>query len=366
MKIAVLKERREQECRVAQVPDTVNKLVKSGVAVLVERGAGLAAGYDDASYAQVGATLVASAEEALAAAQVVLKVQAPDEGELEALRPGTLLISFLPSTLSAKLAARGIDALAMERVPRTTRGQAVDALSSQATVAGYKAVLLGAGRLSRLLPMMTTAAGTLTPGRVLVLGAGVAGLQAVATAHRLGAAVFAFDVRAAAKEQIQSLGAKFVEVDGLRSADGAGGYAKEVADDEQARILGTLAKQVPLADLVITTAQIPNKPAPRLITEAMVHAMRPGSVIVDLAAEAGGNCALTRLGEERVTPNGVVVIGAKNLAATMPFHASAMYAKNVLTLLQLCLTKEGALALNLQDELIAAMLTTHGGAVRLV
>jgi NAD(P) transhydrogenase subunit alpha len=339
-------------------------LVKAGATVLVERGAGTAAGYDDASYEKAGAMLVATAAEALDSAQVVLKVQAPTDAELELMRPGTLLVSFQPPSLKERLAAKKIDSMAMERVPRTTRGQAVDALSSQATVAGYKAVLLGAGRLSRLLPMMTTAAGTLTPGKALVLGAGVAGLQAIATANRLGASVSAFDVRAAVKEQIQSLGAKFIEIEGMASADGTGGYAKEVGQDEQARILSTLEKHVPQADLVITTAQIPNRPAPRLITRDMVHAMRHGSVIVDLAAETGGNCELTRVGEEVVTPNGAIVIGARNLAATMPFHASAMYARNVLTLMLLCIDKQGGLVLNLQDEIIAAMLVTHDGSIR--
>lgn len=364
MKIVVLRESREHECRVAQVPDSINKLVKAGATVLVERGAGTAAGYDDASYEKAGAMLVGTAAEALDSAQVVLKVQAPTDAELELMRPGTLLVSFQPPSLKERLAAKKIDSLAMERVPRTTRGQAVDALSSQATVAGYKAVLLGAGRLSRLLPMMTTAAGTLTPGKALVLGAGVAGLQAIATANRLGASVSAFDVRAAVKEQIQSLGAKFIEIEGVVSGEGSGGYAKEVGQDEQARILSTLEKHVPQADLVITTAQIPNRPAPRLITRDMVHAMRHGSVIVDLAAETGGNCELTRVGEEVVTPNGAVVIGARNLAATMPFHASAMYARNVLTLMLLCIDKQGGLVLNLQDELIAAMLVTHDGSIR--
>ncbi|MDP1829436.1 MAG: NAD(P) transhydrogenase subunit alpha [Archangium sp.] len=363
MHIAVLKEFQQSERRVAQTPETVARLVKAGVRVVVERECGIAAGLDDAEWLAAGATVAASAEEAVTGAGVVLCVQPPKEEVLAKLARGTLLISFLPSASREAVAAKGIDALAMEKVPRTTRGQAVDALSSQATVAGYQSVLLGAGRLPRLLPMMTTAAGTLKPGRVLVLGAGVAGLQAIATAHRLGAQVHAFDVRAAVKEQVQSLGAKFVDIEGVQSAEGAGGYAKEVGQDEQARILATLGKAVPLADLVICTAQIPNRPAPRLVTAAMVAAMRRGSVIVDLAAETGGNCELTRLGEEVVTANGVLVLGPKNLAATMPLHASMMFGKNVLTLLLLCL-KDGAVSLDLKDELIAAMLVTHAGAVR--
>lgn len=364
MNVAVLKEVRDGETRVAQVPETVAKIVKAGVSVVVERGAGVRAAFDDAAYEKAGAKIVESASAALSQAQVVLKVQAPTDAEVAQLPAGALLISFVPSSGREALAARKVNTLAMERVPRTTRGQAVDALSSQATVAGYKAVLMGASRLPRLLPMMTTAAGTLTPGKALILGAGVAGLQAIATAHRLGAVVSAFDVRATVKEQIQSLGAKFIEIDGVGNAEAAGGYAKEVGQDEQARILSTLGKQVPLNDLVVTTAQIPGKQAPRLITADMVKAMRAGSVIVDLAADTGGNCELTRPGEDVVTDHGVTIIGQRNLAATMPMHASMMYAKNVLTLLQLCLTKEGALNLNLEDELVTAMLVTFDGAVR--
>jgi NAD(P) transhydrogenase subunit alpha len=363
LNVAVLRETREHELRVAQVPDTVLKLTKAGIAVVVETQAGSRAGFDDATYEKAGATIAPTARAALQGAHLVLKVQAPTEAELAELPAGIALVSFLPQALKQALADRKVNALQMERVPRTTRGQAVDALSSQATVAGYKAVLQGAGRLPRLLPMMTTAAGTLTPGKVLVLGAGVAGLQAIATAHRLGAQVFAFDVRAAVKEQINSLGAKFIEIEGVGNAEGAGGYAKEVAQDEQARILSTLGKQVPLMDLVITTAQIPNRPAPRLITGEMVKTMKRGAVIIDLAAESGGNVEGTRAGEEVITDNGVVIIGARNIAATMPMHASMMYARNVLTLVQL-IVKDGALDLNLQDDIVAAMLVTQDGAIR--
>ena len=359
MRVAVLKETQTGERRVAQVPETAAKLVKAGVSVVVEHDAGLAAGFDDASWIAAGATIAPSAEAAVTGAAVVLGVHAPEVK----LAPGTLLVSFLPPARRAEMAAAGIHAFAMEKVPRTTRGQAIDALSSQATVAGYQSVLLGANRLPRLLPMMTTAAGTLKPGRVLVLGAGVAGLQAIATANRLGAQVSAFDVRAAVKEQVQSLGAKFVEIDGVTSAEGAGGYAKELARDEQARILVTLSRVVQQADLVICTAQIPNKPAPRLITAERVGAMQRGSVIVDLAAESGGNCELTLPGEEVLTPNGVLVLGPRNLPSTMPLHASMMFAKNVLTLVQLCV-KDGSVSLDLKDDLIAAMLVTHAGEVR--
>ncbi|MBL8916784.1 MAG: NAD(P) transhydrogenase subunit alpha [Archangium sp.] len=361
--VFVPRERTEGERRVAQVPDTVARLVKAGLQVQVESGAGVASGYADADFEKAGAKVVRDRDEALRTAAVVLKVQPPDDGERALLRAGALVVSFLPAVLRPSFAEAKVDALAMERVPRTTRGQAADALSSQATVAGYKAVLMGADRLPRLLPMMTTAAGTLTPGRVLVLGAGVAGLQAVATAHRLGAVVTAFDVRAAAKEQVLSLGAKFLEVEGVASAEGQGGYAKEVASDEQARILSTLGKAVPQADLVVSTAAIPGKAAPRLITSAMVAQMRNGSVIVDLAAESGGNCELTRVGETVLTDNGVTVLGPRQLASHMPFHGSAMYARNVATLLQWCV-KDGQLELNLADDVIAAMLVTHQGAVR--
>lgn len=363
MRVAVLKETQAGERRVAQVPDTVAKLVKAGHEVIVEHDAGLSAGFDDEAYKQAGATIVGTSGHAVGLCQVVLGVRAPPPAALAKAQPGTLLVSFVPNAMWPALAKAQIDALAMERVPRTTRGQAVDALSSQATVAGYQAVLIGAGRLPKLLPMMTTAAGTLKPGKVLVLGAGVAGLQAIATAHRLGAQVSAFDVRAAVKEQVQSLGAKFVEIDGLANAEGEGGYARQVGDQEQERILSTLGKVVPQADLVICTAQIPHRTAPRLITAKMVAAMARGSVIVDLAAETGGNCELTRAGEKITTDNGVQILGPRNLAATMPLHASTMYAKNVLTLLQLCL-KEDGLTLDVKDELIAAMLVTHAGELR--
>ena len=363
MRVAVLKETQPNEHRVAQVPETAAKLVKAGIDVLVERDAGLAAGFDDASWKAVGAHIAPDAEQAVAHASIVLGVRAPAPSALAHAAPGTLLISFLPSVLWPAIAEARISALAMERVPRSTRGQAVDALSSQATVAGYQAVLLGASKLPRLLPMMTTAAGTLKPGHVLVLGAGVAGLQAIATARRLGAQVFAFDVRAAAKEQVQSLGAKFIDIEGLASAEGQGGYAKQVADADQDRILATLEKAVPQADLVICTAQIPHRSAPRLVTAKMVASMRRGSVIVDLAAESGGNCELSSAGENVMSANGVLVLAPRsNLAGTMPQHASMMFAKNVLTLLQLCL-KDGAISLDLQDELIAAMLVTHDGAL---
>jgi proton-translocating NAD(P)+ transhydrogenase subunit alpha len=367
-RIAVLKETAPGEQRVAQVPDSVRKLIKLGLSVAIERGAGLAAGIEDAELAEAGAVIEPSAEATLAGAGVVLKVQQPSEREVQLLPPGCLLISFLTPWASApllgQLAARKVNAMAMERVPRSTRAQSVDALSSQATVAGYKAVLLGASLCPRLLPMLTTAAGTLTPSKVFVLGAGVAGLTAIATAKRLGAVVSAFDVRAAVKEQVQSLGARFVEVDGAgMQAQAAGGYAAELASDEQRRVREAIARELPEMDLVVTTAQIPGKRAPILISSEMVQSMKRGAVIVDLAADTGGNCELTRPGET-VVSQGVSVLGPQNLAATVPLHASMMYARNLLTLLGL-LVKDGVPALDLTDDITASMLVTLDGTVRL-
>lgn len=366
-RVAVLKETVPGELRVAQVPDSVQKLIKLGLTVAIERGAGEAAGIEDADFQKAGATLEPTAEAALAGAAVVLKVQPPSLDEARKLPAGCLLVSFLyPSgsaPLFAQLAAGKVNAMAMEKVPRTTRAQSVDALSSQATVAGYKAVLLGASHATRLLPMLTTAAGTLTPSKVFVLGAGVAGLQAIATAKRLGAVVFAFDVRPAVKEQVMSLGAKFVEVEGVgKEAETVGGYATQLAEDSQRRVLEAVGKQLPQMDVVICTAQIPGKPAPRLITAKMLQTMKRGAVIVDLAAESGGNCELTALGQT-VVSNGVTVLGPANLAATVPLHASMMYARNLLTLLGL-LVKDGKLTLELSDDIVAAMLVTFDGAVR--
>ena len=365
MRIAVLRESAPGERRVALVPDNVARLVKSGHAVRLEHGAGEAAGYPDAGYAAAGATL-GSATEALEGAEVLATVQRPSAELVERLPAGLLLLGLLQPAQSRPLlealAARGVTALAMEKVPRTTRAQAMDALSSQASLAGYKAVLVGAGALPRLLPMMTTAAGTLAPAKAFVIGAGVAGLQAIATARRLGAMVSAFDVRPAVKEQVQSLGAAFVEVPAV-AAEGQGGYAKELGQEEQARVLAAIAAHLVDMDLVITTAQIPGKPAPRLVTAEMVRAMRPGSVIVDLAAETGGNCELTRPGET-VLEGGVAVVGAVNLAASMPLHASQVYGRNVFTLLQHLATAEGALRLDPADEIAGAMLVVHDGKVR--
>ncbi len=363
MRIAVLRETAAGERRVALIPDHVARLVKEGHEVRVERGAGAEAGFPDEAYAAAGAA-VTDAAAALAGAEVVVAVRRPPPERVEALPAGAVLVGLLAPLdrpLLEPLARRGVSALALERVPRTTRAQAMDALSSQATLAGYRAVLLGAVALPRILPMMTTAAGTLAPARTFVIGAGVAGLQAVATARRLGAVVSAFDVRPAVKEQVQSLGASFVEVPAV-AAEGAGGYAKALDAAEQERVLGAVAAHVKDMDLVITTAQIPGRPAPRLLTAAMVRSMRPGSVIVDLAADSGGNCELTRPGQT-VVEGGVQILGAVDLPAAVPLHASQLYGRNVSALLA-HLSREGRPVLDPADPITGAMLVVHEGEVR--
>jgi NAD(P) transhydrogenase subunit alpha len=363
MRIAVPREASESEGRVALVPDGVARLVKAGHEVAVETGAGAAAGFLDAQYERAGAT-IGSRDDTWRGAQIVVKVLRPAADEVGLLEPGAVLVALLapssPGDLLERLAERQVTAFAMELVPRTTKAQSMDALSSQATVAGYKAVLLGASALPRFLPMLTTAAGTIAPARVFVIGAGVAGLQAIATARRLGGVVSAFDVRPAVREQVQSLGAAFVEANA--TAEGAGGYAKELAADEQRRVLDAVAAHIRDIDLVVTTAQIPGRPAPTLITAEMLGTMRPGSVIVDLAAETGGNCEVTRAGET-VTVSGVTVLGPVNLASTLPFHASQMYGRNILTFLEYII-RDGAVAADATDPIAAPMCVTSGGTVR--
>src|SRR5260370_1284437 len=333
MKVGVPKETAVNERRVALVPDTVARLVKSGLAVVVEQGAGAGAAWPDAAYRAAGAELAPAATVVFGAADVVTKVQPPSADEAGTLQAGALLISFLPPgrtpPLVRQLAAPRITALSLERVPRLTRAQAMDALSSQATVAGYKAVLVGAAELAKFLPMLTTAAGTIPPAKAFILGAGVAGLQAIATARRLGAVVSAFDVRAAAREQVESLGAKFVAHEAATvAAEGAGGYATELAADQHRQELELIHAHLRDMDLVITTALIPNRPAPRLITAAMVPDMQPVAVIVDLAAEAGGNGALTRA-DQRTTAHDVTILGPTNLAAPVPPTASQTFSPNL-------------------------------------
>ncbi|MFN0100428.1 MAG: NAD(P) transhydrogenase subunit alpha [Gemmatimonadaceae bacterium] len=360
MILGVPLERAAGESRVALIPESVGRLVKAGVTVTVERGAGLHAGFTDAAYEKAGAGLGDAA--AAFAADLVCKVQKPTAAEAALMKSGAHLVSLLqPSTSAESIAAldsRGVTAFALELVPRITRAQSMDVLSSQATVAGYKAVLLGASNLVKFMPMLTTAAGTIAPSKCCVLGAGVAGLQAIATARRLGAVVSGFDIRAAAAEQIRSLGATVVAQD-LISADSqtAGGYAKEQSAEQQAAIQSALRAHLAGMDLVITTAQIPGRTAPRLISTDTVRTMAPGSVIIDLAAESGGNCEATKAGET-VDVNGVKVIGPVNLPATMPQHASAMLSRNILTFVQHMLTKEGTLNVDRADEITGAMIVT--------
>jgi NAD(P) transhydrogenase subunit alpha len=369
MRISVPAETAPHERRVALVPDAVGRLVRAGAEVVVQTGAGAGAHVDDAAYAAAGATLAPDAASACAGAAVVVKVQRPTADEAALVPEGAVLVSLMqPGTgaggeVAARLAARAVSVLALELVPRISRAQSMDVLSSQSTVAGYKAVLVGAAALGRFLPMLTTAAGSIAPARAFVIGAGVAGLQAIATARRLGAVVSAFDVRAAAREQVQSLGAAFVASEVVSAAaEDRGGYARAQGEDERERTLAAIAAHLVDVDLVVTTAQIPGRPAPRLVTEAMLRTMRPGSVVVDLAAESGGNCELTRLGET-VVAHGVVVIGPANLASTLPVHASQMFSRNVLTLLQ-HLIKDGTLVVDPGDEITGAMLVAHAGSVR--
>lgn len=362
MRIGVPRETASRERRVALMPAAVSRLAKLGAEIVVEQGAGASAFVPDAQYTEAGARLVTTAE--AFDADLVLKVQRPNPEEAQLLKSGSALVALMQPATAAEtlrvLASRQVSAFAMELVPRTTKAQSMDVLSSQATVAGYQAVLIGASRMGRLLPMLTTAAGTIPPGKVFVLGAGVAGLQAIATARRIGAVVSAFDVRPVVKEQVQSLGATFVEIPQV-AAEAAGGYAAALDDSAQARVLEAVGKHIVDQDLVITTAQIPGKPAPRLITAEMVSRMRPGSVIVDLAAESGGNCELTRAGET-VDRNGVSILGPINVPSEIPYHASQMFSKNVQTFVEYIL-KEGKLVIDLEDPITGPMCVTHLGKV---
>lgn len=364
MRIGVPRETVSGERRVALVPAAVSRLIRLGLEIVVERGAGLSAHVPDEEYAGAGARLV-EPESAWGEAELILKVRAPSPEEAERVgRGATLACLMAPADngpLLRILADRGVTALAMELVPRTTKAQGMDVLSSQATVAGYQAVLLGASHLSRFLPMLTTAAGTIPPGQAFVIGAGVAGLQAIATARRLGAIVTAFDVRSVVKEQVQSLGARFLESH-VTAGDGEGGYARELDQRQQAETQALLAGHLPKVDLVITTAQVPGQPAPRIITEEMVATMRPGSVIVDVAAESGGNCAATRPGET-VTSGTVTILGPTNLPSMIPHHASVMLSKNLQTLVEY-LVRDGALVVDLDDPITGPLCVTHGGQVR--
>jgi NAD(P) transhydrogenase subunit alpha len=363
--VAVCRARADGQRRVALTPAEAGRLRAGGIRVRVERGAGTAAGFADESYALAGAELVSDAAAALAGADVALRVAPPAADEIAALPPNALVISYLrpldqPELIQA-LAARGVSALAVELVPRITRAQTMDALSSQANIAGSRAVLVASTHLPRYFPLLMTAAGTVPPAKVLVLGAGVAGLQAIATARRLGAVVSAFDVRPVVREQVESLGARFLEVELPDAGESSDGYAQELSEETQRRQRDLLAEHVAASDVVVTTALVPGRPAPRLIGAEMVAAMRPGSVIIDLAAEAGGNCELTQPGETVVREQ-VTIVGDRNPAAAMPYDASRLYARNVTELLGVCL-RDGRVALDEDDDVIAGCLVCHGGAV---
>ncbi len=368
-RIAVTKERRAAEPRVAATPDSVKKLISLGFAVTVEAGAGLAASYPDADYAAAGAEIAPTAAAALAAAEVVLKVRAPTDEEIAGLKPGTIVVALLnphgDKAVIEALAAKGVSAFAMEFVPRITRAQVMDALSSQANLAGYRAVIEAAEAYGRAFPMMMTAAGTVAAAKVFVMGVGVAGLQAIATARRLGAVVTATDVRPATKEQVESLGAKFlaVEDEEFKNAQTAGGYAKEMSAEYQAKQAALVSTHIAKQDIVITTALIPGRPAPKLVSAAQVASMKPGSVLIDLAVEQGGNVVGAKLDEVVETSNGAKIVGYANLPGRLAADASNLYARNLLAFAGLLLTKDGALAPDLNDEILKAALLTHGGAV---
>lgn len=367
MRVAVLKETRSAENRVALVPLGVKNLVKRGLTVTVQTGAGETSGVSDLMYREAGAEIAASAQETLEDAKLILVVNPPSSNELAHLSEGSILVGFLDPLSDPDLVSRLVDlkvtGISMELVPRITRAQSMDALSSQATVAGYKAVLLAANHLPKFLPMFTTAAGTIRPAKALILGAGVAGLQAIATARRLGAVVEAFDVRPAVKEQVESLGASFLESEEEVTAEGEGGYAKELTEDQHNKELELIGSALIDTDIVITTAQIPGRKAPILITEGMVKTMKYGSVIVDLAAESGGNCELSEA-DETVLAHGVQILGPSNLPASIPVHSSQMYSKNIVTLISEFLGDDGQLQLDFENDVVGPSTVTHGGEIQ--
>jgi NAD(P) transhydrogenase subunit alpha len=369
MKIGIVKERREGERRCAVSPDTVKKYVGLGAQVAIETGAGLASAITDEAFKAAGAEIVGDAAQALSGADLVLKVQRPDSDELGAIKRGAVLAAILnpynEKESIADYATRGIDALAMELVPRITRAQAMDVLSSQANLAGYRAVIDAAAEFGRAFPMMMTAAGTVAPARVLIMGVGVAGLQAIATARRLGAIVSATDVRPATKEQVNSLGATFVAVEDeeFKQAETTAGYAKPMSAEYQAKQAALIAETIKKQDIVITTALIPGRKAPELVTAEMVQSMKPGSVIVDLAVEQGGNCALSELGKV-VEKHGVKIVGHANVPSRTAVDSTALYAKNLLNLVQLLVDKETkTLKINWEDEIVKGVALTRDGQV---
>jgi H+-translocating NAD(P) transhydrogenase subunit alpha len=363
MRIGVPKETAEGERRVALVPDVVKALAAKEIEVAVESGAGEGASHPDSQYSEAGAKL----DGEVWSSDIVLKVTPPTKEELARLKQGQVLIGFLePLTnpdLAKALAEASVTSFAVEAIPRITRAQSMDALSSQANLGGYMSVLIAARESGSLFPMMTTAAGTVPPAKVLILGAGVAGLQAIATAKRLGAVVTGFDVRSVVKEQVESLGGRFLEVEAVKDAEGEGGYARPLTDEENEKLRGELAEAAKRQDVIITTAQIPGRPAPLLITADAVRSMAPGSVIVDLAAETGGNCELSEPGQT-VVENGVKVIGPANLPSQMAADASALYAKNLQNLVELIVDEEGNLKLDFEDEIVAGACLTHEGEIK--
>lgn len=365
MIIGVPKEMQAGENRVSLVPETAAKLVKAGFTVRVERGAGAKAFFNDSDYEKAGAVIAPSAEDVFSSSEIIVKVGVPSADEIGRLKQNSVYVSFLnplaEPSLSAELAKRGVTAFSMELIPRTSRAQSMDALSSQANIGGYKAVLTATMALGKYFPMLTTAAGTVPPAKVLVIGVGVAGLQAIATSRRLGAVVSAFDIRPEVKEQVQSLGAKFVEAKVDVDAKADGGYAKEVNEETKRKLQEALAETVALSDVVITTAQVPGKKAPVLVTRDMVARMKPGSVIVDMASEQGGNVEGSKPGET-VVSGGVSIIGPVNLPSSLPVHASQLYSRNILSLLGL-LVKDGKLNLDFNDDILKGACVAHGGQV---
>jgi H+-translocating NAD(P) transhydrogenase subunit alpha len=361
--VGALRESVPGETRVSLVPEIADKLSASGVHVLLERGAGVSAQFPDAAFKQIA--WAESPAEVLSSADVLLSVQPLSLEQIQGLKAGAVVVGFMQAHARIDevraLRDRNITSFAMELVPRISRAQSMDALSSQAAIAGYKAVLIAANTLDRFLPMLTTAAGTIRPAQVLIVGVGVAGLQAIATARRLGAIVEAYDVRSATREQVKSLGAKFVET-GV-SADGSGGYARELTDEEKRQQQAALDARIAVADAVITTAAVPGRRAPRIISRAAVETMKAGAVIIDLAAESGGNCELTQPGQT-VLHQGVKIVGPINLPAQLAFHASEMYARNLYNFLKSAITKEGELAIDWQDEVFAQSCLTHAGVIR--
>ncbi|MDO9041930.1 MAG: Re/Si-specific NAD(P)(+) transhydrogenase subunit alpha [Desulfocapsaceae bacterium] len=365
MKLAVLKETEEGENRVALIPDSIKRLTQKGFTLLVEAGAGSSAGYSDQEYEQVGATLVSSLQELAAQADCVVKVRPPSLEEAVMLKDSSVLIAILQPTLRhdlvRTLTAKQITAFGLDIIPRTTLAQSMDVLSSMSTIAGYKAVLLAADTINRFFPMLMTAAGTVSPAKVLVLGAGVAGLMACATAKRLGGVVEAFDVRPEVKEQVRSVGAKFIEVPVSEDGSGGGGYAKEMSDEYKEKQAELISRHIAKSDVVIPTALLPGRKAPILISKEQVQSMKPGSVIVDLAAEMGGNCALTQPGQT-IVAHGVTIIGHPNLPSTMAFHASQMFSRNVEKFL-LYLCDEKGFRMDMNDEITRGSLVTKDGKV---